>query len=235
MIKKTLYIIVITTILSGCKKDKQEPLVSTTPLSYYDGILTAGITQNMFSDTLDPYPYGGGDAWFGHTPSPEYSSTNFTTVDSISLDNVFFKFSDFYYQDTSYMITNLIPIKWHVKGNHGIPDFDFTNTSSLPGYTGYSSLPDTIDRHQDLNIPISGLTNTTKGLIVISDGLHTVFKEFSTSDHSVTFTASQLSSLIPNSFSYIYVNLKNQNPQVIGGKKLRFDNFYQVTNFVVIK
>lgn len=238
--KKIISIALITCILSACKKDKEETPVptttSTTPAGSFYGILTGGVSQDYMGGVLYPYNNAGGEAWFGSTPEIGYSSTNFVTVDSVSLNNVFLKFSDFYYTDTSYIITNLPPITWHVKGAHNIPNFDHTNTTVLPGYTGYTSFPTSIDRSHNLIMPISGISNASKVLVIIADDVgHVVYKNISPTAISVTFTTSELSALSSTAGGYFYVNLKNETVETIGGKSFRFDNFYQVNTYIPIQ
>jgi hypothetical protein len=224
--------------LFSCKKDKQLDPVATnnnTPANYYDGILAGGITQNVWFDgSLDPNPSAGGDAWFGQSPSPAYSTTNYVRVDSISLNNIFFKFNNFYYVDSAYLVSNLPPLNWHVVGSNGIPSFDYTNTTVMPSYLGYTSFPDSLDHTQNITISLSGISNATKFLFVICDlAGHSVYKDLNISAASVTFSAAELSVLAPGQ-GYMYVNVKNETPQSFGGKKFRFDNFYQVTKFILI-
>lgn len=235
--KKILNVIIIACMLTACKKEKEEAPVSSTPSSStgtYYGIFSSGISQNYMGGALDPYVYMSGLAWFGSTASPGYSNTNFVTVDSVSINGVFLGFTDFYYTDTAYTISNLPPSVWHVVGAHGIPSFDHTNATPLPGYTGYSSFPATIDHTQNFIMPVSGISNASQVHVIISDGTHSVSQDISSTAISVTFTAAQLSVLSASASGYISVNLTNETPQSIGGKSFRFDNYYQVTSFITI-
>jgi hypothetical protein len=236
--KKFKLVFLATSILFlfSCKKEKStEPINSNTSSTstLYDGILEAGIFQYMTSGTLSP-PYTGANVWFGNTPDLDVNSTNFVHVDSVSLSNIYLKFDMDHYYDTTALIT-LPPVAWHVIGNNGIPSFNFTNTNALPSFSGYSSLPDSLDHTQNFTIPISGVSNATKAVAYISDNLgHYALQFFNIPVNSITFSASSLSTLSPTTYGNYYIIFKNENVQTIGGKKIKFNNFYQIMNNIKI-
>lgn len=224
-------------IFISCKKEKApEPATTNTnnnssPL--YDAILDAGIAQYLTAGTLSP-PYTSAGAWFANTPDLDVNSTNFVHVDSVSLSNILLKFDTYSYIDTSALIS-LPPVVWHVVGNNGIPNFDFTNTNALPSFSGYSSLPDSLDHTQNFTIPISGVSDATKAIAFVSDNSgHYAWQFFNIPTSSVTFSASSLSTLSPTPYGYYYIIFKNENVQTIGGKKIKFNNFYQIMNNIKI-
>jgi hypothetical protein len=224
----------------SCKKEKSPdpatPAANQT-ISGYDGILTAALSQNIYNGALMPYPAAMGDAWFGNTPSTAYAVQNFVMVDSVSLNGTYFKFGTFYYRDTTYSIPNLPPVKWRIAGAHGIPSFTYVNTTTMPVYTGYASLPDSINHTQNLSIPLTGISNANVVSVSIIDSLgHSVFaNNITTASIAASYTVANLSTLVPCTYGYLTVCVRNENPQAIAGKNFRFDNAYQVTNFIKIK
>jgi len=191
MKKAIIPLIFFLLILSyGCKKSKNEAPGGSTGTSSFGstGVLIKLITQNINADTLGGIYDDGGSAWFLGN-----SGNGFIHVDSVLLNGIVLQTdsSNFY---TTYNVTGLPNSHWHVKGNNGIPSFDYTNTKSMPSsFGGYHSLPDSVKRTQNITIPISGISNATGSYIFIQDNYgHSVYKDIPLSATSVTFTSAEL-------------------------------------------
>jgi hypothetical protein len=220
---------IVLIIFCSCKKEKNDPPVTNTPIPVADnGILSKTTEQETEADTLKNLMDEGGLAFFYGG-----NGSAFVSVDSVSINNVYLQFSSDHYETLS--ATGLSAPNWHVKGNNGIPSFDFTNTNGMPSYNGYALIPDSINHTQSITIPISGIINATHAIITINDGWgHSVNHEVNVTANSISFTSAELAAFQSNLYSYLYIVLYNENIQNFGGKRFNFQNQYQITKRVVI-
>jgi len=151
-----------------------------------------------------------------------------------------------YYLDTTNMLS-VSPTAWQVVGAGVIPSFTYTYTDSVPSYTGYALLPDTIYRSQNLNLQINGVSHGGVISVLIMDGAG-----FATSDqtfqqinstsanNTIVIPSSSLAGFIPLSTSHAAGSLQltignNITQQSFSGKSFVFGGAYQLTKNVYIK
>ena len=118
-----------------------------------------------------------------------------------------------------------------------IPSFSFTDKDSIPGFTGFMAMPDTIIRSQNLIIQVNGVKAADAGEIIIFDGVGNIASQlfFPVSlNNSVTIPASSFSTLT-SGFGGFRINLSKYNDQILSGKGFRFISQLQLNYNLYIK
>ncbi len=122
------------------------------------------------------------------------------------------------------------PATWNVTGAGIIPSFTYTNNDAIPTFTGTSSLPVTIDKTQNLVIPINGLSGCDQIRVSLNDTVgKSTFVLISGSATSATIVKDSLTKLTPCSSGSYSLDFIKYNPQTIGTKKILFST-YSVAN-----
>lgn len=182
-------------------------------------------------------------AYFSNTPVAFYDSTTFIKIDSVSLNNHTVPFVDMtqnYYN--VYGISGYIgaPLTWKVTSHNGItPSFTYTNYDSLPRYTGYSTLPDTIFINKPLTVNVTGLYNMDSLMVFVQIGSNVTTAQHAVvpkGGHSisVTFPQYQVAALSPSQNGDITVGVQKVYPRKILGKDFYFESWYTFFKFSVI-
>ncbi len=193
------------------------------PSGTYSGIFfeySFGSPTNLFSEVL-----------FYNTPVAIRLSTNNIpissgTVSSVYCNNVKFKYNTLDYTDSTYTVTFPSAV-WLVNGNATFPSFTYTCSTPIPVYTG-TNLPSTVNRTQNLVIPISGASGYDQIQVEILDGSNHGTSVFaSASATSITISKDSLTQLSATpSGGSININLSKYNPQTFGSKNYLFATFF---------
>ena len=211
----------VIALFASCKKKDTEPYVETpvTVASHPNGYLKNYLACSIVSKTLPLKKNYNSSAYF-------YSDsmvTDLVEIDSVVLNKKTLKKRSnltYYLNDSTIAAPES---NWHVQGKNGVPVFD--HTISLPSYTSYNLLPDSVDLHKDLIIQVSDVLYSTKGTLTLTDNLgKSIVKEYKPGNASVTFTAGELAYLHKYGQLYFYINLFNQETKKFDGKRFWFEN-----------
>jgi hypothetical protein len=230
---KKIFIIVLIVFFFSCKKEESIPPIPSTPpadgsvsnATSYSGILQLyqvfGVTD---ADTLAWAGFLTPHVSFSQTPVSYSQNANVATVDSIFFNSVKMTYDGSYYYEDNTFTTYNFPYVWQVYGSAIIPSFTFTNTNPLPTYTGCAALPDTAKPGKVLSFNLTGISNYTKIVCFLSDGVGgSVFKEYSNTNAviPVTFSESETANLTSGS-TIIGVWIIKDNARYFGGKSFNF-------------
>ncbi len=239
--KKNIYFLFIISLLifSSCKKSN-----STSPSS-----TQSSTTPYCFLTALRSFSYSMGTLTFNaNNAYAEFRSdiNNISTdmqIGSVSVGGKGLKFlsGSKTYSDTTYSL-NIIPTTWQIVGAGPIPSYTYTNNDSLPGYTGYTILPDTIYKNQTLNVQINGISgaNSVEVSFYNNIGPVNIFKMKSTgisSNNTFSFSVSDLAPL-PVGSSYptlMMVSVFKDNYQHVGNVTFSFASQLEINKQVYIK
>ena len=204
--------------------------------SYY-GILTEYMLENISNGGLTPsFKYA--TAFFSNSATAYLNPSTFVKVNSVGINGTNFKFSSFYYVDTTYTLI-FPPATWQVNGLATIPSFTYTNTNAIPTYTAYSSLPDTVHIGQSVTISITGVSGSDEVTVGINDGSnaagHSVAQVLATGATSVTFPASSLSSLSQTNSALLSVSCQKNNVKSVNSLPMNFVSTYELNKTISIK
>jgi hypothetical protein len=206
-------------------------------------------TPYCFLTVLRSFSYSSGSLVFNSNSAyAEFRSdlNNISTdmqIGSVSIGGKSLKFlpGSKTYSDTTYALS-IIPTTWQIVGAGPIPSYTYTNNDSLPGYTDYVSLPDTIYKNQALNLQINGISgaNSIEVSFYNSSVSNTIYKMKSTgisSNNTFTFSVSDLSPLPigPSSPTLIIVSVFKDNYQHPSNVTFNFKNQLEVNKQVYIK
>ena len=217
MKQKTIYVIsvlIFTLMIFSCKKDTKTTTTSNSNTNsvatLYNGFLWTTRTTtkypmpNIYSFTK------GHTASFTSSPSPKADNSIYALVDSVYLNNVKMNLDGnnanlsygFGMNDTC----NCFPEVWKIYGNNVIPSFTYTDSLPFPNYTD-TSIPDTINRAQDLIIPTSGLSNYDTFSFSVCGNI-TFTKSFNSSTTiPVKFTSDSLLLLSPSNSNGTFIKI----------------------------
>ena len=191
--------------------------------------------QYVNSGTLTPLGINSWPVFFSATPVTTNTTSSYVKVGSLSLNGVGFKFYPTYYEDSTSSIP-IIPSTWAVVGGGVIPSFTFTNNNSMPSYSGYASLPDTIYKSQQNTIQITGITGSDITTVSVLDaGTNKTTQTLALGSTSVTFSASSLAALAVGSNCDINITCVKNNVQTFNGKQFNFPINYLVNKLIYIK
>jgi hypothetical protein len=156
----------------------------------------------------------------------------------MTVNGVKLQFSSFYYVDTTYTLT-FPPANWQVGGLGTIPSFTYANTTVVPTYTAYTSLPDTVHKSQSLSISITGVSGADQVTVGLDDGSnlygHSVVQMLAPGTTTVSFPASSLSSLNITSGATLSIECQKNNVQNVSGLPMNFESIYELNKTVSIK
>ncbi|HEX7412575.1 MAG TPA: hypothetical protein VF411_00925 [Bacteroidia bacterium] len=240
---KNLILMIAIVAIVSCKKDTDltiKPSGSNVVQSYsepsYATIYSGSFRfEKIIFYTKNPYQYSTTNsvwAYFSNTPCAYSDSASFIKVDSVSLNNYNIPFIDAtqnFYSLGIYSNAIYEPTTWKIKSHNGIiPSFNYTNPDSLPRYSGYSLLPDTIFLNKPFTINFVGLYNMDSLSLDVTigsgvgTGQGTIVAKNSYSA-SVTFPQSQVAFLSPSLNGTILVTVQKIRKRKILGKNYYFE------------
>ena len=225
-------------IFSSCKKNSKVATPVFTPQPY--GELTALKSFTNMSGTLSS-PTQTGYADF----RADIHNTNFMSIGSVWANGVKFQFqpsNNNTNMDSTYNM-NIIPTTWQVNGSGPIPSFTYTNNDSLPGYTGYALMPDTIYKGVTNTLQVNGISNADAievsfyNSTINCTNLYQFRTSGITTNNTFSGSASSLSVLPSGNSSptLLIVSVFKYNTQVIGGVTFKFVSQLEVNKLVYIK
>ena len=224
--------------VSGGSNSLNSSNITPSNATSYDAILSITGLQLLSNGNLSPMT-NICQAYFSNTLTPIVNTATFVKVTRARINGTDLKFTGYQYEDTTYQVT-YPPGTWAIDGLANIPSFTFTTNASMPMYTGYALLPDTIHVNQAVTINISGLHGSDVTNVIISDGSnangHIVAQVLAPGATSVTFPASSLSVLtagVANAFINVAC-IKNQAMSV-NNVPMNFSMGYQLNKRIIIK
>jgi hypothetical protein len=241
MKKLILGFLIASVIFSSCKKS------STTT-----GGVGAATSQAYGELTvLRSYSYNSG---FLSAPT-NTGYANFRTninniasliqISSVSANSVKLKYQSV---STSYLDTTntlpIIPTTWKVAGASSIPSFTYTDNDSLPGYTGYVLLPDTIYRSQTSTLQINGISGADAIEVsfynptIPSLNIYQMKSTGVTTNNAFSFSPTALSPLPLSASSgptLLIISVFKHNSQFISGVNFSFVTQLEINTQVYIK
>lgn len=239
-LRKIIFLMIITISFTFCKKNNvsnnNSGVIPNNNNPGYYGIITIFNQQTLWNGSISPatsQPIA--EVYFSNSPTTFINQLTYTKVNSVSINNNPYQFFAYVYEDTSSARIITLPYTIVVSGFGSIPSFSYTNNTPLPGYLGYTSLPDTIFKSQNITIPIIGLTGSDLTTISIGSGATTVTQTLTPGSTSVQFSSSILSSLSVGSDATIAINCVKNNVQTFGGKLFNFSNLTNFNKTIFIK
>lgn len=146
------------------------------------------------------------------------------------------------YMNPSYFIASNPPINisgtlnWDITGSGTVTAFSQSFTASYPKYAGGNVLPDTCIKANGITINVTGVSNNLNSVVVsLYCGSASATKYILSSNGTVSFSPSDLSSFPVNSSLSIIINLSNVYSATLGGIKRGFSNTLQYTKFSYLK
>lgn len=244
MKKLILGFLIIGFIFSSCKK-------STTTTSAGGGGGTA--TSQAYGEltVLRSFSYNSG--FLSAPTNTAYADfrTNINNIasliqiGSVSANGVKLKYQSVSttYADSTNAIS-IIPTTWKVMGASSIPSFTYTDNDSLPGYTGYTLLPDTIYKSQNLSLQINGISGADAveasfyNSGIPSANIYQMKSIGVVTNNTLSFSSTALSPL-PLSASggptLLIINVFKHNSQFISGVNFSFVTQLEINKQVYIK
>ena len=234
--------IVMGFVFSSCKKNSPVPKTSTQ----------VSTTPYCFLTALRSFSYSSGSLVFNaNTAYAELRSdiNNISTdmqIGSVATGGNQLKFLPVSktYSDTTNSLT-IVPTSWQVVGAGPIPSCTYTNNDSLPGYTGYTFLPDTIYKSQNLSLQINGISEANGIEVSLYNSTipsANIIQMRSTGisiNNTFSFSSSVLSPLPLSASSYsptlLTINVFKYNYQVISGVTFSFQTQLEINKQVYIK
>jgi hypothetical protein len=245
--KKLIFIslIISGTLFFSCKKSSNTPAVTGgannpnmggQPYGELTGLRS--FTYNSTTGTLSA-PTNTGSAYF--LAQPNNISTGIQ-VGSVRANGTKFQYqpSSKTYQDSTFSLS-INPTTWQVTGAGPIPSFTYTNNDSLPRYTGYAILPDTIYRNQNLNLQINGISSADLIDVSIYNNTPPPSNIYQTksigisANNTISFSSSSLSGLSVGPTCILIVSVFKYNNQTISGMGFRFISQLEINKMVYIK
>ncbi len=159
---------------AACKKEKQDPSTPATDPVLHGGELMLNRYFLIDHDTVQSMNDLEAVAHFTGPNVIDYLSVNSVTMNGTTLLMNAGGLAGYYKASVKSAPT----WNWSVKGDTGVPDFDYTNTTALPSFTEFASLPKTIEKNQNFVISLKGVANATLAYIKINDGSNPVSKVF---------------------------------------------------------
>jgi hypothetical protein len=246
-LKTTSFCLALIFVLtSSCKKDNTPTGGSSSqqePAKYSNvyGVLIGGKVVDYFSPTFSDTSYEAAAVFYnGPQTNIAISNANTTSVTAVSLNNVpLYLYSPssttFIYEDTAsnLKINNL---NWQVQGAGAIPSFVQMPVISYPSYSGYTSLPDTINIGMNTAFKITGTVNADSSHIAISSSSSKQYSSpnFGSSITNYTVTSNSMASLDTTSHGRLSVLCEKILVQNINGKNIVFIKSFQFNKNVVL-
>jgi len=241
-----LFISALILLVSSCnKKEAETPIdpatgcTNCTPSSAtsFIGFLKAGTyttTAALSSSTI----ISRVSAFFSGTATNMPSTVNSVSVNAVFFNNDTLKYIGAPYYYCNYLPVNLSSETWSVTGSGTIPSFTFKNLKEKPSFAGIGALPDTVKKNIGFAFVINDLKNITAASVFISDGLSTpsVFSKLLVlGSDTLTFSAENLSALNTSTNAIITIFMENSFGITVEGKDMKMSNEASYSKRVVIK
>ncbi|HXU26786.1 MAG TPA: hypothetical protein VN698_06105 [Bacteroidia bacterium] len=240
--KKVIIVLFVLYAFVSCKKDTSNSsntnsgtpsyIYPTSATSYY-GTLTITKSEQI---NFPPYSNLGTNyfcnAFFSSSPQTVNNYTTSVSMDSVLFNNVPLTFdTNFiqYYSNSPHINGSLFT--WHVAGKNGIHSFTFSN-NSVPVYTNYNLLPDTLDHTKALTLPIH-ITNLDTILVSLGDRHSAINQTLLPGSTSVTFPLSAMSQM--SDTGLVIISGNKSNVQSVYNKAMNFNFKYEFQKQVYIK
>jgi hypothetical protein len=237
---KKIIIIAITIIaLTSCKKSSS--VTTGGPSTNNSG----GVKNGYLTATRSYQIYGSNMMFAGKNATALfYTPTGFVYAGAVYIDTTKLRFSASLgnvYSDTTGKI-NINPTTWKVAGNGSVPSFTYTNNDSIPGYTGFALLPDTIYKSANLDVHVDGVTGASQIMVMLIDNAspaHSVSKSITTVsiNNTITIPSFSLTPLATSAFSpcSMTISIEKINDQTISGSAFEFAAEKMIMKNVYIK
>jgi hypothetical protein len=249
--KIIIFLAAILASFISCKKNNGTTTGSsinntnTTNSGPITGYLIA--TRQCEINTLTNSLFTAGNTGVAYFFSSPNNISSYVSVGSVWVGQTKFSYQNYIitYSDTTQMLS-INPTTWRVVGANAIPSFTYTNNDSLPTYTGFASLPDTIYKLQNLSLQINGVSGANLVEVILNDGtsvssghLITQYTASVSTNNTIIIPASSMAGFTPFASTHypgsIELNFQKFNDQVISGKTYRFISQLQVSTNVYIK
>lgn len=200
------------------------------------GVLNATRSFNIISPSSLGLPINTGTAYFLTNTS---NLTSMINVGNVAVNGIKFSWQSAskMYIDSTYMLT-INPTSWQVIGLGSIASFTYTNNDSLPKYSGYALLPDTIYKSQTQNLQINGVSGADIIQIRVMDATgHLAIYSVNpvSTNNTVTISASSLSAFTSGGSGSMAIDVQKNNNQPFSSKTFRFISDLQLSKTVYIK
>jgi hypothetical protein len=252
-IAKSFGIVIIIIAIISCKKSSN----TTTGNSGSSPVTTYGYFS-LTNQYQVNYPFSSNfscwacnaNVYFLNNPNGIVSSLNsYYRLGGLSLNGVNLTSSGgntYFSGDVSTVLNQPV---WKITGSGNVPSFTFTDTDTMPGFTGFNLFPDTIKRSQNLVLQINGISHFEGGVsIQINDAastpnIITIPITNPAINNTVTIPSYSLSSLVASSTSSVstldgsialYITGK-PTQHTIGSCVCTFTNTSFISNSVYIK
>jgi hypothetical protein len=245
--KKIFCSCVVLALLFCCKK---KSTTNSTPASGSGGssgwYAILGVAKQLYLNAGVLQTTYGAVAYFSSSPTSGANPSTAVLVDTARFNGVIMQYQSSVneYMDTVGMSVGVTPpisypYTFKIAGKNGIPSFTYTENYSIPTYTGYASLPDTIKKSNTLMIPLSGISGADSVLINISDGSysagHTASAYVPSTATTATFTAASMTQFSLTANGSIEILLIKKDNQTIGNKPMQFSVSTDLIKTVSIK
>ncbi|HTA62433.1 MAG TPA: hypothetical protein VK835_08255 [Bacteroidia bacterium] len=256
---KNLFLIIgVLIVLFSCKKSTDTttssgPINTTTTPSY--SLDAQGNPGGMYSGMFNvdySYIYNsppsiiysslfGVSCWFFTAPQSYQNirTGNFytTTTNSVIVNGHKFALHNGIYQDST-GVTLSSPYQWTIVGNSNIPSFTYTSITPKPSYSGFWQIPDTVNKQQNLTLPLSGASGYDLFEVDIYDtATYNKHIKYSVSNATsvITIPKDSLTKFISGTGVIIETSLTKFDPQSTGGKKFLFQTTLEYQRTLTIK
>jgi hypothetical protein len=231
-----LFVMVLVLLLGACKKDnptnnsQNNPLGDNAPSlpSGAAGAMYAVLTNTMVQGITIPSSIPL--AWFGNDASTQNAGVVLCDQDTMVTTDPFSNVTYPWYElsNSAFINTGNQPdftqgntVQWFVSGSSSVPAINYNDTTTWPQVTNFT-LPSSISISTALTISF-GVTGTYKQIICSIKGTKSSLSQNLSSGTSVTFSASQLSSVTTSTGGLaVEIMPVNYTPQTYGGKTYYF-------------
>lgn len=241
--KKQIIIIaaIVSIFIVSCKKDANK---TTAPASTSNN--NSGLKNGFLTATRSYQISGGSMIFTGKNASALfYTPTGFVSAGAVYIDTTRLQFSVPFgnmYMDTTGKI-HINPTTWKVAGSSSVPSFTYTNNDSIPGYTGFASLPDTIYKAANLTVHVDGVSGASRIMVMFIDNAspaHSVSQTITSvsANNAITIPSYSLTPLATSTaFSpcSMTISIEKTNDQTFSGSVFEFAAEKMVMKNVYIK
>ncbi len=139
--------------------------------------------------------------------------------------------AQFYYGDSTTNTYNT-PHNWIVSGSTAVPSFSYSNTTPYPIYTGYTAIADSFVIASGISIPLTNYSGADMVEVyfgtITGTSITTTIQKLTNNPTTLSFTASDLSTIGAGNTVALIINFYKNNVQVINGKNYNFRTGYEV-------
>lgn len=235
VLKITLFAgILATLIISACSKSSDSdsstpaPTTSSTPTPTFGdgwGMMAAvtSVSYQVVAGVTIPVIINTATAAFqASAGSTSYVDAGTVTLNSKALTK---STNNVYIYDKLTDPLDFTQVTWSVSGAGSVPAINYTDDKPIPDFSGYNSLPSTVDRSSNLIISLSGTLSDCDTVYVLISGSNGKFilKSLPGSASECKFSAAELSVLAAGT-GLLQVAPWNYKSEDISSKKFYFVN-----------